>query len=158
MISNIEHIKNYYLLFDGRVTHVVVPHFQGRVMGIQGLLPLLKPITKTVHVRELRGCRVAVDAYVWLHRGAYGCAADLCQGRDTTRYLNYCIERAKIFLEHGVNLYIVFDGSNLPAKRATEDERRAKRVSLGAITHFHQSWHQRWSRFSRFVLHIYYDA
>lgn len=97
-------------------------------MGIQGLLPLLKPISKTVHVRELKGCRVAVDAYVWLHRGAYACAAELCQGQDTTRYLNYCIEKARSLLQHGLSLYIVFDGGSLQAKRGTEESRRAKRV------------------------------
>jgi len=39
-------------------------------MGITGLLPLLKSITRDTHVRQLQGQRVAVDTYCWLHKGA----------------------------------------------------------------------------------------
>ena len=46
-------------------------------MGIQGLLPALAPITFDYHVSSLRGKRVAVDAYVWLHRGTYSQAQTL---------------------------------------------------------------------------------
>jgi exonuclease-1 len=56
-------------------------------MGISGLLPLLKPIHKPVHLSELSGLSVGVDAYVWLHRGAFGCAFDLAMGNATLKYL-----------------------------------------------------------------------
>lgn len=84
-------------------------------MGITGLLPVLKEITHPVrnlalllfqplllaspisligtlmcpqtHVSEYRGHRVAVDAYCWLHRGAYSCSAELCEGQATDRCL-----------------------------------------------------------------------
>ncbi len=29
--------------------------------------------------------RLAVDGYIWLHRGVYGCAAQLINGTPTTR-------------------------------------------------------------------------
>jgi hypothetical protein len=58
-------------------------------MGIQGLLPLLKPFTRPVHVSDLRGQCVGVDAYVWLHRGAYACAVELAQGKDSGRWVMY---------------------------------------------------------------------
>lgn len=96
-------------------------------MGISGLLPLLRPITTTVHLRDLAGQRVGVDGYVWLHRGTYGCAPDLCQGRPTKRYLNHCIERLNALLHAGAHVYLVFDGGPLPAKKGTEGERRARR-------------------------------
>lgn len=96
-------------------------------MGISGLLPLLKPVTTQVHVSELRGLRIGVDAYVWLHKGAFGCAPDLCQGRPTKRYLNHCIERLNLLLHAGAQVYLVFDGGPLPAKKGTEEERRARR-------------------------------
>lgn len=54
-------------------------------MGIQGLLPVLKSITRPVHVSEYRGHRVAVDAYCWLHRGAYTCSVELCEGTPTDK-------------------------------------------------------------------------
>lgn len=54
-------------------------------MGIATLLPLLKGITKTVHIGEYAHQRVAVDAYCWLHRGAYSCSTELCQNIPTTK-------------------------------------------------------------------------
>lgn len=54
-------------------------------MGIQGLLPVLKPITNTVHVSKYRGQKVAVDAYCWLHKAAYCCAEEICEGRFTDK-------------------------------------------------------------------------
>ena len=46
-------------------------------MGIKDLLPQLKQITREVNISELRGKRVGVDAYVWLHQKAYGCATTM---------------------------------------------------------------------------------
>ena len=63
-------------------------------MGINGLLPVLKSITKTKHVSSYQGQRVAVDAYCWLHKGAYSCARELCEGIPTDKWdsrLNYAI-------------------------------------------------------------------
>lgn len=54
-------------------------------MGIQGLLPVLKSITRPLHVSAFRGKRVAVDAYCWLHRGAYTCSRELCEGIPTDK-------------------------------------------------------------------------
>jgi exonuclease 1 len=76
-------------------------------MGIQGLLPLLKDIqvssalscsesssfqqadslTQQVvrHVSHYAGLTLGVDAYVWLHKGAYSCAQELVQGTETTK-------------------------------------------------------------------------
>ena len=52
-------------------------------MGIQGLLPVLKSVTNTIHVSKYRGEKVAVDAYCWLHKGAYCCAQELVEGQIT---------------------------------------------------------------------------
>ena len=54
-------------------------------MGIQGLIPLLKPIHKPIHLNDLSGLCVGIDAYVWLHRGAFGCAYELAQGIPTKK-------------------------------------------------------------------------
>lgn len=54
-------------------------------MGIQGLLPQLKSITRTVHVSEYAGQRVAIDGYSWLHRGACACSKELCEGAPTDK-------------------------------------------------------------------------
>jgi hypothetical protein len=78
--------------------------------------------------------RAAVDAYSWLHKGAYSCALELHTGnhywvkqnRDAP-YVNYCIHRAKMLKFFGVEPVIVFDGDRLPAKASEEGTRRQRR-------------------------------
>ena len=52
-------------------------------MGISGLLPFLKKSSVNTNVREFSGCTVAVDAYCWLHKGAFSCADKLVKGEKT---------------------------------------------------------------------------
>ena len=54
-------------------------------MGISGLLPVLKSITNGKHISSYAGQRVAIDAYSWLHKGAYSCSQDLCERQHTTK-------------------------------------------------------------------------
>lgn len=102
-------------------------------MGIQGLLPLLKPIQRQRHLSELSGQTIAVDGYVWLHRGAYACAQELAQGKPTRRYVDFCMARVRLLRHHGIAPYLVFDGGPLPAKLGTEKEREKKRAENIAI-------------------------
>ena len=56
-------------------------------MGITGLLPVLKSITNGKHVSSYAGKKVAIDAYSWLHKGAYSCSRELCEGLPTTKWV-----------------------------------------------------------------------
>lgn len=67
--------------------------------------------------------RLAVDAYVWLHKGAFGCAEDLVKGKKTVAFVKYAINRVRLLRTNGVEPLIVFDGGPLPAKKGTEDSR-----------------------------------
>lgn len=92
-------------------------------MGIQGLLPLLKDVQSPTHVSQFKGQTLGIDGYVWLHRGAYGCADKLVKGEQTTKYVNYALYRIRMLRHHGVNPYVVFDGDRLPSKSGTEKDR-----------------------------------
>ncbi|SCV74311.1 BQ2448_6743 [Microbotryum intermedium] len=96
-------------------------------MGIQGLLGMLKEIQTPTHVSEYKGKTLAVDAYVWLHRGAYGCAQELATGVTTLKYVNYAMHRVRMLKHYGVTPLIVFDGGYLPSKMGTEEERESRR-------------------------------
>ncbi|GAA5878936.1 hypothetical protein JCM16303_007237 [Sporobolomyces ruberrimus] len=98
-------------------------------MGISGLLPLLKEITVPSHIREWKGKTLAVDAYVWLHRGAYGCAEELATGKPTIKYVNYSMHRVRMLKYYGVTPFIVFDGGLLPSKMGTEGDREKRRTA-----------------------------
>ncbi|TDL16707.1 hypothetical protein BD410DRAFT_614988 [Rickenella mellea] len=97
-------------------------------MGIQGLLPLLKPIQIHRHLSDFAGQTLAVDAYVWLHRGAYACATELATGRPTTKYVDFCIHRVRLLRHYNILPFLVFDGGPLPAKGGTEKDREKKRA------------------------------
>ena len=96
-------------------------------MGIAGLLPALKPIQVTRHLSELAGQAIAVDAYVWLHKGIYSCATELATGKPTHKYVDYAMHRVRLLRHYKIEPYIVFDGGPLPAKQGTERERKQRR-------------------------------
>ncbi|KAI0049204.1 PIN domain-like protein [Auriscalpium vulgare] len=101
-------------------------------MGISGLLPLLKSIQVQKHLSEFSGQTLAVDGYVWLHRGTYACATELATGKPTTKYVDYTMAKLRLLRAHGIKPYIVLDGGPLPAKRGTEGARRARRAESRA--------------------------
>ncbi|XP_074602338.1 exonuclease 1-like [Brevipalpus obovatus] len=96
-------------------------------MGIQGLLPLLKSASMDINVDELSGSVALVDVYCWLHRAAVGCAEALFYQRETSHYLNFCLNRIRFLQKMGIKCILVFDGQALPAKRVTNDARRDSR-------------------------------
>jgi len=96
-------------------------------MGISGLLPLLKPACRPASLSDFKGSTVAIDVYCWLHKGAFGCAEQLVQGRYTDGYIKYVMKYINILLYHDIKPILVFDGRNLPSKSETEKKRRKNR-------------------------------
>lgn len=72
-------------------------------MGIQGLLPVLRPYMRPGHVKDFAGKKIACDGYSWLHKGVYCCALLVAtsqtpwkeQGRRAP-YVQYCINRVRV--------------------------------------------------------------
>ncbi|KAK1368860.1 Exonuclease 1 [Heracleum sosnowskyi] len=106
-------------------------------MGIQGLLPLLKSTMVPIHIKDLKGCSVAVDTYSWLHKGALSCSKDLCLGQPTTKHIGYCMHRVNMLRHHGIKPILVFDGGHLPMKSEQENKRaRSRKENLArALEH-----------------------
>ncbi|CAL9079457.1 unnamed protein product, partial [Musa textilis] len=101
-------------------------HLRIRHMGIQNLLRFLKPFIGPVHIRKYAGKRVGIDAYSWLHKGAYSCSLELCldmPGEAARRYLNYFMHHINLLRHYNIMPVVVFDGGNIPCKFATEHER-----------------------------------
>ncbi|OCF44727.1 hypothetical protein I317_01416 [Kwoniella heveanensis CBS 569] len=67
-------------------------------------------------------------AYVWLHKGAFGCAEDLVKGKKTTKFVDYAMHRVRLLRYHGITPFVVFDGGPLPAKKGTEVSRAKSRA------------------------------
>ncbi|XP_066995742.2 exonuclease 1 isoform X2 [Anabrus simplex] len=96
-------------------------------MGIQGLIPFLEKASRKINVSQFSGCCVAIDAYCWLHKGAYTCAEKLARGEHSDAYVYYCLKFINMLLSHNIKPILVFDGRHLPAKHATETKRRESR-------------------------------
>ncbi|KAF8025194.1 hypothetical protein BT93_F2134 [Corymbia citriodora subsp. variegata] len=99
-------------------------------MGIKDLLRFMKPYIEPVHIKKFAGERVGIDAYSWLHKGAYSCSMELCLNTDGAKklqYLNYFMHRINLLRHYEVTPVVVFDGGSIPCKAATEDERQRRR-------------------------------
>lgn len=56
-------------------------------MGISGLIPFLAKASECTQIQSLpAGTCVAIDAYCWLHKGAFACAELLARGESTDMY------------------------------------------------------------------------
>ncbi|CAB3366728.1 Hypothetical predicted protein [Cloeon dipterum] len=96
-------------------------------MGVTGLLPFLKKATEPVNVSQLAGKTVAIDAYVWLHRGAFSCADRLARGEKTLGFIGYGQKMLNMLLANKIKPILVFDGRRLKAKEDTEKKRHESR-------------------------------
>ncbi|XP_027357358.1 exonuclease 1 [Abrus precatorius] len=99
-------------------------------MGIKDLLRFMKPYIEPVHIKKYAGKRVGIDAYSWLHKGAYSCSMELCLDSDSERklrYIEYFMHRVNLLRYYKITPVVVFDGGNVPCKAATEEERNRKR-------------------------------
>ncbi|XP_045808038.1 exonuclease 1 [Trifolium pratense] len=101
-------------------------------MGIKDLLRFMKPYVEPIHIKNYAGKRVGIDAYSWLHKGAYSCSMELCLDSDSERklrYIEYFMHRVNLLRYYKVTPVVVFDGGNVPCKAATEKERNKKRYT-----------------------------
>jgi exonuclease 1 len=90
-------------------------------MGVSGLLKIIKSITNTeFHISSLKGYRVAIDAYCWLHKGSYHCSEALALGQPTTFFVDYILNWISFLQNVGIReIIVVFDGMSLKMKEDT---------------------------------------
>ncbi|KAK3899581.1 hypothetical protein C8A05DRAFT_17998, partial [Staphylotrichum tortipilum] len=98
-----------------------------------GLLPLLKSIHRPTELKKYAGETFGIDGYGWLHRGAVACAVELAQGKPTRKYVDFAMNRVRMFKYYGVTPYLVFDGDYLPSKAKTEASRASRREETKKI-------------------------
>ncbi|CAH8357292.1 unnamed protein product [Eruca vesicaria subsp. sativa] len=99
-------------------------------MGIKDLLRFMKPYILPIHIHKYAGTRVGIDAYSWLHKGAYSCSMELCldtDGKKKLRYIDYFMHRISLLQHYEITPVVVLDGGHMPCKAATGDERQRKR-------------------------------
>ena len=75
-------------------------------MGITGLLPFLKDFAEDTDLTSCRGSVIAVDAYIWLYKGAYCCPYQLVCGIPTSVHIDFLVKRVHL-LELGIRPILV---------------------------------------------------
>ncbi|KAL8042484.1 hypothetical protein ABFX02_09G054200 [Erythranthe guttata] len=99
-------------------------------MGINNLLKFMKTYVEPVHIKKYAGKRVGIDAYSWLHKGAYSCSMEICldmEGDKKYWFLRYFMHRINMLRHYNITPVVVFDGGNIPCKSTTEDQRHRRR-------------------------------
>lgn len=102
-------------------------------MGVNGLLPCLKSITRSVPLERYRGLTAAVDAMSWLHKGVFACDVKtlaLCQrnnsdqcGSAELRCVKYAMTKAELLqAKFGIKVLLIIDGDSLPSKKEENGE------------------------------------
>ncbi|KAJ4866949.1 5'-3' exonuclease family protein [Raphanus sativus] len=82
-------------------------------MGIKDLLRFMKPYILPIHIQKYAGTRVGIDAYSWLHKGAYSCSMELCldtDGKKKLRYIDYFMDRINLLQHYEITPVVVLDG------------------------------------------------
>lgn len=54
-------------------------------MGINGLMPALKPFGRGAHISKYAGLKAIVDGSCWMHRSLFSCVGELMRGQETDR-------------------------------------------------------------------------
>lgn len=92
-------------------------------MGIDGLLRLLKPITKKDHISSFKDQRIGIDMMPWIYRGCYSCNFELSQNITSMKFLYYLLEMLEILLYYNIKPIFVFDGRSIEMKSDTNEKR-----------------------------------
>ncbi|EDR29180.1 exodeoxyribonuclease, putative [Entamoeba dispar SAW760] len=96
-------------------------------MGITGLKSIVNTVCRKRTLKELKGIRVAIDGYAWLHRASASCSEELCENIPTNGLSSFCVKGALTLLNNEITPIFVFDGARLPSKITTENDRQQKR-------------------------------
>ncbi|CBY24027.1 unnamed protein product [Oikopleura dioica] len=99
-------------------------------MGISGLYDFITAcVSKNKSISAIRGQVVAIDMPCWVHRGAVQDAQNVVMypEKSSEKINAFCLKRLELLKKHNITPICVFDGEKLPSKKATNDQRRARR-------------------------------
>ena len=79
-----------------------------------------------------------MDTYVWLHAGVSKCALQIANEKPTIKYVEFCLEIIEYLVSYNITPILVLDGMQLPAKLATNEERKKRRKEMEEKGRFFQ--------------------
>ena len=109
--------------------------FAGQTAAIDGYFwlrarssHLLHSCTHLTHHAARRSPAHRLALSLRADKGAKRCPMEMARGSPCTGFVDFCMNMVGLLRRHGVEPYVVLDGARLPAKAATEKERRDKRA------------------------------
>ncbi|KAL0225446.1 hypothetical protein RCL1_003358 [Eukaryota sp. TZLM3-RCL] len=103
-------------------------------MGIKNLLQFMKPAITRTAIHHFSGQKVGIDGNALLYRASYCCATKLALNEPTLDYLKFCSKYLHSLLTANIIPIVVVDGSKLPTKDFTINERlsvKEQNLALG---------------------------
>jgi exonuclease-1 len=96
-------------------------------MGIKNLLLFLKDYMTKINVKDIKGKRVGIDGYVWIHKGIFSDTMNIVDNINSDNYVKYIMKNLKKLIDNDIYPVIVFDGRKLCIKYKEEAYRQYKR-------------------------------
>ena len=90
--------------------------YSKKLMGIQGLHQIIKPVLKDVSLTDYRGSKAVIDIMVWLYKGTFAASYKLGRGDFTLNYLSFPLKMLAMLKQMGIKPICIFDGLKLGAK------------------------------------------
>ena len=96
-------------------------------MGITGLLPIIKPTLKKIHIKKFKDKKIGIDGYAWLYQILNSVAEELYLNTPTTRHLKMFENKIRHLTSNGVIPIVILDGDFLVSKEKTNLERKLRK-------------------------------
>ena len=96
-------------------------------MGIEGLLKFVATKAKRVNLARLKGKKVGIDGYVWLHKAVYSGNLELATNKEGLGFVFYFLHNINLLRKLGIVPIVVFDGDRLGSKNCEEHNRAFRR-------------------------------
>lgn len=97
-------------------------------MGITNLLITLKNKITIRNISYFENKRIAIDTYSWIHKSLYGSINKLLEDSNSESWIIYCLNLIDMLLFYSIEVILIFDGKELPAKFKTEKIREKNRL------------------------------
>lgn len=95
-------------------------------MGIRGFFVFFNYLLETKSLKEYKGKRIGIDAFVWLHKAVFS-GLELAYNKNGVKFIQYIINNIKHIKSFGIIPIIVFDGSKVGMKSKESNARKIKR-------------------------------
>ena len=79
-------------------------------MGIEGLLKFVAAKARRINLAQLKGKKIGIDGYVWLHKAVFSGNLELATNQEGIEFVFYFLRNINLLRSLGIVPVVVFDG------------------------------------------------